>query len=85
MLYTDDKSVAYDTKLSKEEDVFTFNYVLEGDYILRVDTAFGLEYREVPVPGGIPPIRRNRVSPDLRDNEKPLHVGGEVASLSSHS
>jgi hypothetical protein len=82
LLYTDDKSAAYDTKLSQDEEGFTLNYVLEGDCILRVDTASDVVYREVPVPGGIPPTRfESRVVRTYKSAEKPLHVAGEVSDI----
>ncbi|UWZ84243.1 peptidase associated/transthyretin-like domain-containing protein [Occallatibacter riparius] len=80
LLYTDDHSVAYDTNLSKDEETFTLNYVLEGDYILRVDAVSDVEYREVPVPGGFQPTRiESRTVHTYGAIEQPLHVAGEIS------
>ena len=77
-----DRSAAYDTKLSNEEEGFTLNYVLEGDYILRVDMASEIDYREVPVPAGVPPTRiESHVVRTYGRTEQSVHVGGDVSEL----
>jgi uncharacterized protein (DUF2249 family) len=82
LLNAADRSAAYDTKLTNEEEGFTFNYVFEGDYILRVDSASEMEYREISVPGGIPPTRiESHVVRTYGSTEQLLHVGGEVSDL----
>jgi hypothetical protein len=82
LLYVDDQSVAYEATLSKAEEAFTFNYVLEGDYTLRVDSASDVDYKEVAVPGAIPPTKTE--GHDIRtygSTDKPLHVAGELSDL----
>ena len=82
LLYADDRSAAYNTKLWKDKEGFTLNYVLEGDYILRVDTASDVVYREVPVSGGVPLTRvESRVVRTYGSTEQPLHVSGEVSDI----
>ena len=48
LLYPDDKSEASNTSLTKDDDGFSFSFVPEGDYILRVNGASDNEYVEVP-------------------------------------
>ena len=55
LLHADDKSMLSGTSLTKDEEEFTFSFVPEGDYILRVNGAADVDYVEKPnPPGSIP-------------------------------
>lgn len=83
LLYPDDKSVASHASLTKDDDGFSFSFVPEGDYILRVSSASDNEYVEVPnAPHSMPPTRSETHT--LRNYgiaDYPLHVGSDLAGV----
>lgn len=83
LLYADDKSIAANAALSKDEDGFTFSFVPEGDYILHVDAASDNDYVEVPNRDGNwpPSTTTTRVLRSYGQTDQPIHVGGDVSGL----
>lgn len=82
LLYPDDKSQLEGTQITSDAD-FSFSFVPEGDYILRVTGATDTEYKEVSNgPGGMPPTHTERYP--LRrygDAEIPIHITGDMSGL----
>lgn len=83
LLYPDDQSEAGHTSLSADEDGFTFSFVPEGDYILRVDQASDNEYRQIPnAPNSVPPTRtETHTLRHYGPTQQPVQVLGETAGL----
>ena len=83
LLYPDDRSVAGEASLNADEDGFTFSFVPEGDYILHVEDASDVEYRDVPnAPNAWPPSTTEPHT--LRHYgaaDQPVQVLGETAGL----
>lgn len=82
LLNADNKGKASSTSLTRDDEGFTFSYVPEGDYIVRVDEASDSEYLEVRNPDGWPPTRtETHVLRTYGSTDLPLHVAGEVSGL----
>lgn len=83
LLYADDKSVAGQTSLSSDDDGFTFSFVPEGDYILRVEEAADNEYRHMPNDSKAwsPPRTETRTLRRYGMAEQRVQVLGEMAGL----
>jgi len=83
LLYADDKSVAGQTSLSSDDDGFTFSFVPEGDYILRVEEAADNEYRHMPndSKSWSPPRTETRTLRRYGMAEQRVQVIGEMAGL----
>jgi hypothetical protein len=83
LLYADDRSVAANTFLTKDDPAFRFSFVPEGDYILHVDEAADNEYREVPnSSGGWPPTTTEaRTLQRYGSADKPIHVAGDFTEV----
>jgi hypothetical protein len=83
LLYADDKSVAGHTSLADGDEVFTFSFVPEGDYIVRVDSASDNEYVEVPAPAhSAPPTSLD--SHTIRSYgsaDQPIHVSSDMTGV----
>lgn len=83
LLYRDDRSSAGQASLTRDEDGFAFNFVPEGDYILHVEGAADVEYRDVPTtPNSWPPSTTEahtlrRYGPA----DQPIQVIGETTGL----
>jgi hypothetical protein len=83
LLYPDDRSVAGRASLNGDEDGFTFSFVPEGDYVLHVEGASDVEYRDAPnAPNSWPPstteahtLRRYGAA------DQPVQVIGETTGL----
>lgn len=61
LLFADDKSPVGNTSVSKEDGTFSFAFVPEGDYILRVDSAADVRFDEIPnPPGTMPPTQTEK-------------------------
>ncbi len=83
LLYPDDKTTAANTSLAADDDTFTFSFVPEGDYILRVNGASDTEYREIsnglnnwPLTHTEPHVLHQYGSAD-----QPIHVAGELSGI----
>jgi hypothetical protein len=83
LLYPDDKSMVAVTSLPNDDDTFTFSFVPEGDYILRVDGASDTEYREVSNgPNNWPPTHTEpHVLHHYGSADQPIHVAGELSGI----
>jgi hypothetical protein len=83
LLYADDRSVAANTSLTKDDNGFRFSFVPEGDYILHVDEAADNEYREVQnSPGAWPQTRtETRTLRQYGPTDKPIHVSGDFTEV----
>jgi hypothetical protein len=83
LLYPDDKIMLAGTSLSNDEDTFNFSFVPEGDYILRVDGASDVEYREISNPRGQwPPTHTEpHVLHQYGSVEQPIHITGDLSSV----
>jgi hypothetical protein len=83
LYYPDDKIPVSSASVTRDDSGFTFSFVPEGDYILRVEYAADVEYDEIPnPPHSTPPTRtetrmlRSYGSADLR-----LHIDGELSGV----
>ncbi len=83
LLYSDDKSDAAHTSLSKDDEGFTFSFVPEGDYIVRVDSASDTDYVEIPnSPHSTPPSRtEEHIVRSYGSTEHPIHVSSELTGV----
>jgi hypothetical protein len=83
LLYSDDKTTAAFTSLTNGDDAFTFSFVPEGDYILRVNGASDTEYREIPNgTGGWPRVHiEPHVLREYGSADQPVHITGDVSGL----
>ena len=83
LLYPDDKSEASHTSLTRDDDGFSFSFVPEGDYILRVNGASDNEYVEIPNgPHSMPPTRtETHTVRSYGSVDYPLHVVGDLTGL----
>jgi hypothetical protein len=83
LLYPDDKSEASHTSLTKDDDGFSFSFVPEGDYILRVNSASDNEYVEIPnPPHSSPPTRtETHTVRGYGSADYPLHIGSDLAGI----
>ena len=83
LLYPDDKSEVSHTSLTKDDDGFSFSFVPEGDYILRVNSASDNEYVEIPnAPHSMPPTRtETHTVRSYGSADYPLHVGSDLTSV----
>lgn len=83
LLHADDKSEATTANLAKDETGFTFSFVPEGDYILRVTSASDVEYKEIANPPlSVPPTRtETHVLHSYGPADQALHVEGDVSGL----
>ena len=83
LLYSDDKTTVANTSLAADDDTFTFSFVPEGDYILRVDGASDTEYREIS--NGThrwPPTHTEpHVLHQYGSADQPIHVSGELSGI----
>lgn len=84
LLFADDQSPLGGTALSKDDSRFSFAFVPEGDYILRVSNAGDARYDDIPnPPGSVPPTHsethtlRTYGSIDL-----PIHIESDRLDLS---
>jgi hypothetical protein len=83
LLYPADRSPVARTFLSESDDTFSFSFVPEGDYILRVDGASDTEYREISNgPNRWPPTHTEpHVVREYGSAEQPIHVAGELSGV----
>jgi hypothetical protein len=83
LLYPDDRSVAGQASLNADADGFTFSFVPEGDYILHVEGAADVEYRDVSnAPNSWPPSTTEaRTLRRYAAADQPIQVIGETADL----
>jgi hypothetical protein len=85
LLFADDKSHLASASLTKPDARFTFPFVPEGDYILRVTNAGDARFDEVPdAPGSLRPTHSE--SHTLRtygDADLRIHVDGDLLDLTA--
>ena len=83
LLHADDKSQAASTRLTKDDNGFSFSFVPEGDYILRVTGAAAIEFEEIPNPPHSVPQTRTEEHMLHRygETDQALHVDGEISGL----
>jgi hypothetical protein len=84
LLFPDDRSVAANVSLSHDDDdTFTFGFVPEGDYVLSVQGAADMEYRDIPnPPGSMPPTRpENHTVRAYGPAEQAIHVTGDLSGI----
>ncbi len=81
--FADDKSPAGKTKIGQGETSFSFPFVPEGDYILRVSGAADVRFEEVSNgPGTIPPTySETHILHSYGSAEMPIHVDGDLLDL----
>jgi hypothetical protein len=82
LLFADDKSEIGKTALNKDSS-FSFGFVPEGDYLLRVNDASDVQIDETPnAPGMFPPTHESiKVLHDYAPAEIPIHVEGDLLEL----
>ncbi len=83
LLNPDDKTEAGRTSLTRDEDGFTFHFIPEGDYILRVSSAADTEYVEIPnAPHSMPPSRTEaRTSRNYGSADYPIHIEADLSGV----
>jgi len=83
LLYADDKSEAASADIARGDSNFSFSYVPEGDYILRVKSASDVEYEDTPnPPGSVPPARTTtRFLHSYGSTDQAIHVDGDITGL----
>jgi hypothetical protein len=81
--FADDKSPAGKTKIGQGETSFSFPFVPEGDYILRVSGAADVRFEEVSDgPGTMPPSHsETHVLHSYGSAEIPIHVEGDLLDI----
>jgi hypothetical protein len=81
--FADEKSPAGNTKIGQGETSFSFPFVPEGDYILRVSGAADVRFEKVSNgPGTIPPTHsETHVLHSYGSAEMPIHVDGDLLDL----
>lgn len=82
LLNPDDRSELDSANVTRDGE-FTFNFVPEGDYILRVTGAADTEYTEVPNAKGVmPPTHtETHVLRHYGDAEMPIHISGDMTGV----
>lgn len=83
LVFSDDKSPAGKTSIGKGETSFSFPFVPEGDYVLRVSSAADVRFEEVSNGSGtIPPTHtETHTLHTYGPTEMPIHVGGDLVDL----
>ena len=83
LLHADDKSELARVHIEKEDPLFTFTFVPEGDYILKATGAADVEYEETANPPGTMPPTTTKENTTHRygDAEQPIHVEGEIVGV----
>jgi len=83
LVFSDDKSPAGKTSIGNGETSFSFPFVPEGDYVLRVSGAAEVRFEDVPNgPGGIPPTHSEaHTLHSYGSAEMPIHVEGDLIDL----
>jgi hypothetical protein len=83
LLYPDDRDMVAVTSLASDDDTFSFSFVPEGDYILRVDGASDVDYREISNgPHRWPPTHTEpHVVRQYGSAEQPIHITGDLGSV----
>lgn len=67
----------------KEDGEFSFEFIPEGDYVLRALNAYDAEYREVLNPPNSTPASRTeaRILRRFAASELPIHVDGDITGI----
>jgi hypothetical protein len=83
LFFSDDKSPAGKTKIGNGETSFSFPFVPEGDYVLRVSDAGDVRFEEVANgSGSLPPTHtETHVLHSYGAAEVPIHVEGDLLDL----
>lgn len=81
--FSDDKTLAGKTKIGAGETSFSFPFVPEGDYVLRVSSAADVRFEEVSNGSGvIPPTHtETHALHTYGSAEIPIHVAGDLLDL----
>jgi hypothetical protein len=83
-VFSDDRSPAGKISIGKGESSFSFLFVPEGDYALRVSGAADVRFEEVSNGSGtIPPTHtETHTLHTYGSTEMPIHVDGDLIDLS---
>jgi hypothetical protein len=83
LLNADDKTEVLSTKLTKESTIFVFEFVPEGDYLIRLKDAKDVEFEEIfNSPGTMPPsYTKEHTLHSYGSADVPVHVEGDTAGL----
>lgn len=83
LLFADDQSLLGSAQIVDGDENFSFAFVPEGDYILKVNSAADARTEEIPNgPGSFPPTsKKTTVMKEYGTTEMPLHVDGERTGL----
>ena len=83
LLYADDKSAAGHTALSSDDEVFTFSFVPDGDYLVHVDAASDNDYVEKPNPphSPSPTTTETHTLRSYGSVDHPVHVSSDVTGI----
>jgi hypothetical protein len=82
LLYSDDKTQVSEASITSEAE-FDFIFVPEGDYLLHVDRASDMEYKEIAnSPGSVPPTRiESHALRSYGTAEIPIHVSNDMTNV----
>jgi hypothetical protein len=83
LLFADDKTSVGVTNVSGDDSTFSFAFVPEGDYILKVNSAADARFDEIPnTPGIIPPTRTEKhILREYGTAELPIHIEGDRSDI----
>lgn len=83
LLFADDRSQLGLTAIGKNDERFSFAFVPEGDYVLKVNSAADVSFEEIPnSPGSVPPSHtKTNILHEYGTVEIPIHVDSERGDL----
>jgi hypothetical protein len=84
LLYPDDNSEAASAKVDKDDSTFRFDFVPEGNYILKVTNARDVSREEIPngPPGTVPPTHTKETTIKTYGSEQqPIVIAGDMSGV----
>jgi hypothetical protein len=84
LLYPDDNSEAASAKVDKDDSTFRFDFVPEGNYILKVTNARDVSREEIPNGplGTVPPTRTKETTIKTYGSEQhPIVIAGDMSGV----
>ncbi|WP_263367703.1 carboxypeptidase-like regulatory domain-containing protein [Edaphobacter bradus] len=84
LLYPDDNSEAASAKVDKDDSTFRFDFVPEGNYILKVTNARDVSREEIPngPPGTFPPTHTKETTiKTYGPQQQPIVIAGDMTGV----
>lgn len=84
LLYPDDNAEAASAKVDKDDSSFRFDFVPEGNYILKVTNARDVSREEIPngPPGTVPPTwTKETTIKTYGPQQQPIIIAGDVSGV----